>query len=261
MGVINITPDSFYDGSRKMDIKGILDVAAKMLSEGATFLDIGGYSSRPGADDISEKDEVDRILTPIRSLRKEFPEAVLSIDTFRRSVAEAAIDEGADMVNDISGGHLDTEMLTMIGQHKVPYVAMHMKGTPQTMATNNTYEDLLFEMGTYFSRIIDNLTSHGVKDIILDPGFGFAKNMDQNFMLLENLDYLKQFDYPILVGLSRKSMIYKTLKTDPGNALNGTSVLNTIALLKGANILRVHDVKYAIEVIELINKLAGDSGN
>ena len=256
MGILNVTPDSFYKGSRRNHEQEILNSARQMLEEGATFLDVGGYSSRPGADHIPEIEEIKRIKTPIELLKSEFPEAILSIDTFRTGVAEVAVKSGASMVNDISGGHLDNKMYDFIADSKVPYIAMHMKGTPQTMKELSNYQDMLKEITYYFSEILEKLTGKGVSDVILDPGFGFAKNIQQNFELLRSLDYLRILEHPLLAGLSRKSMIYKTLKNSPGEALNGTTVLNTLALQKGVSILRVHDVKPAVEAITLLKKTA-----
>jgi len=255
MGIINITPDSFFSGSRKNTSTDILKTAEKMLSEGATFLDIGGYSSRPGAVDISEQDELDRVLKPIEAIAKEFPQAIISIDTFRSGVAREAVANGARIINDISGGHLDPKMLGVVRELNVPYIAMHMRGTPQTMKEMTDYEDLLKEVTSYFSNVIHRCNDLGIKDVIIDPGFGFAKQASQSFQLLRDLKYLQQLERPMLVGVSRKSMIYKTLGTTPEEALNGTSVLNAIALLNGANILRVHDVKEAVEAIKLVEQL------
>lgn len=227
-----------------------------MLKEGATFLDIGGYSSRPGALDISPEEEVDRILEPITELSHQFPEAIISVDTFRSQVAVKAVEAGAHMVNDISAGNLDSEMLLTVGRLKVPYIAMHMRGTPQTMKQQTQYDDLLKEVVYYFSERIKAAKAAGIKDIIIDPGFGFAKTIQQNFYLLDNVDYLQHVGHLVLVGLSRKSMIYKTLNIPAEHALNGTTVLNTVALSKGASILRVHDVKEAVETIKLVKQLS-----
>jgi dihydropteroate synthase len=249
MGVINVTPDSFYGGSRKVEMRHILDTAEQMLTEGASFIDVGGYSSRPGAVDISVEEEVRRITKPISEIVKYFPELYISIDTFRSKVAQAAHECGASIVNDISAGDLDPDMFETVAKLKVPYIAMHMKGTPQNMIQNSNYDDLIKEI------TVEQLESMGVHDIILDPGFGFAKTIEQNFQLLNGLEHLKNIGKPLLAGLSRKSMIYKSLKIEPDGALNGTTVLNTVALLKGVSILRVHDVKQAVEAVQLINKL------
>lgn len=255
MGILNTTPDSFYAGSRKQTLNSVLDTAEKMLVEGATFLDIGGYSSRPGAIDISVKEEIERIAIPIEQIKKEFPKAIISIDTFRSSVARAALDHGASMVNDISAGHLDSEMLSFVATQNVPYIAMHMKGTPQNMKDLTEYQDLIPECMSYFSNVLHECSKLGIKDVILDPGFGFAKTAEQSFRMLNQLDHFKKLERPLLVGISRKSMIYRTLNISADEALNGTTVLNTLALSKGASILRVHDVKEAIEVTKLINAL------
>jgi len=255
MGVINITPDSFYSDSRSNTEKEILLSAEKMLNEGATFLDLGAYSSRPGADDISIEEELSRMIPAIETILQEFPEALLSIDTFRAEVAEKSILQGAALINDISAGKLDKKMLLVIAKYQVPYMMMHMKGTPQTMKNLNQYEDITAEVLFYFSERINAARMLGINDIILDPGFGFAKNINQNFELFSNLELFNSLDCPLLVGISRKSMIWKTLEITAQEALNGTSVLNTAALLKGANILRVHDVKEAVECIKLTREL------
>ncbi|OAQ40686.1 dihydropteroate synthase [Pedobacter psychrophilus] len=255
MGVLNITPDSFFEGSRTQTEKAIILQAEKMLSEGADILDLGAYSSRPDADDISEEEEEGRLLLALNAIVRKFPDAIISVDTFRASIAEKAIENGAHIINDISGGNLDNKMFETVGKLKVPYILMHMKGTPQTMKNLNQYDDMLQEICYYFSEKIAALKKAGVKDIILDPGFGFAKNIEQNFELLNKLSDFKIFELPILAGLSRKSMVWKTLKIKPEEALNGSSILNTIAILNGANILRVHDVKEAREVISLLNHL------
>ena len=255
MGIINITPDSFYSESRSTSDKEILESAEKMLTDGATFLDLGAYSSRPGADDISLDEELKRMIPAIELVLKEFPDAVLSIDTFRSEVAEKSIKSGASIINDISAGKLDEKMLSTVAKYQVPYIMMHMKGTPQTMKDLNQYEDLVADVLFYFSERIKAARDHGINDIIIDPGFGFAKNISQNFELLSKLDLFKNLELPILAGVSRKSMIWKKLGISANEALNGTTVLNTTALLKGANILRVHDVKEAIECIKLTNEL------
>jgi len=255
MGIINITPDSFFSGSRKTDMTNILTSAEGMLDDGATFLDIGGYSSRPGASDISIEEECDRVIGPISEIAKRFPKTNISIDTFRSEVAERALDAGASMINDISGGHLDKNMLDTVANHKVPYVAMHMRGNPQNMKDQTSYEDILLEIMKYFSAVIHDCNQKGIKDVIIDPGFGFAKTAEQSFDLLKKLDHFHHLQRPMLVGVSRKSMIYRTLKLTAEEALNGTSVLNTIALIKGAQILRVHDVKEAVEAVKLVNQL------
>ncbi len=255
MGILNITPDSFFDGGKFIEETQILKQVEKMLNEGATFIDIGGYSSRPGAKDISEEEEKSRVLPAIIAVQKSFPDCIISIDTFRSSIAKLAVEAGAGLINDISGGSLDNKMPEMVATLQVPYVLMHMKGTPQSMTTQATYENLLKEMINYFHQKINAFQKLGIKDIIIDPGFGFAKNSDQNFELLSKLDWIKILEKPILVGLSRKSMIWKSLTIQPHEALNGTTSLHTIALLKGAGILRVHDVKEAVEVVKLVSMM------
>jgi dihydropteroate synthase len=255
MGVLNITPDSFFKGSRTQTEKEIVSQAEKMLTEGATILDLGAYSSRPDAEDISFEEEERRLLPALNMIKSKFPEAIISVDTFRANIAEKAIENGAHIINDISGGTLDDKMFETVGRLKVPYVLMHIKGNPKTMKNLNQYDDMIQDICYYFSEKITALKNAGVRDIILDPGFGFAKNIDQNFELLHKLAEFKIFEFPILAGLSRKSMIWKTLKIDSDSALNGTTVLNTVALLNGANILRVHDVKEASEAVALTNHL------
>lgn len=254
MGIINVTPDSFYAGSRQMDLKSVLKQAEKMLAEGATFLDVGGYSSRPGAEDVSLEEESQRVLPAIKTIANQFPKVFISVDTFRSSIAKQAVDLGACMVNDISGGELDKKMFSTIAELQVPYVLMHMRGTPQTMTQHTDYEDLIKDIMDYFHPKVYQLRLMGVKDCMVDVGFGFSKTVEQNFTLLNALDYFKMLEKPLLVGLSRKSMIWRTLKTDAEHALNGTTTLHTIALIKGASILRVHDVKEAVETIELVGK-------
>lgn len=256
MGILNVTPDSFYDGGRYAQENKFLQQAEKMVVEGADFIDVGGHSTRPNATDISEREELDRVIPVVKVLLKEFPSAIISIDTFRAAIAKAAVEEGAGMINDISAGELDKEMIDTVGKLQVPYIAMHMRGTPQTMTQFTTYENLLREMLEYFHRKLYQLKTAGIKDVIIDPGFGFAKTIDQNFELLTNLERLHILEKPLLVGLSRKSMIWRTLKTTPEAALNGTTVLNTLALLKGASILRAHDVKEATEVIQLMTHVS-----
>ncbi len=255
MGIINITPDSFYSGSRSTTQKEILSNTEKMLQEGATFLDLGAYSSRPGADDISVDEELDRMTPAIEMILMEFPEAVLSIDTFRAEVAERCIQAGAALVNDISAGKLDQQMLPLIAKYQVPYIMMHMKGTPQSMKDLNQYDDITADVLFYFSERIKAARDLGINDLIVDPGFGFAKNIAQNFELLSKLELFKNLELPILIGVSRKSMIWKSLDISASEALNGTTVLNTAALLKGAGILRVHDVKEAMECIKLTREM------
>ncbi len=255
MGVLNVTPDSFYQGSRFDSEKAILTQCEKMLREGATFIDVGGYSSRPGAEEVSGSEEIRRISTAIRLIVRNFPEAIISVDTFRAAVAEIAIQEGASMINDISGGALDPEMFTFVAKARVPYILMHMRGDPKTMTGMSHYDNVVKDVTDYFHDRIHQLEALGVKDIIVDPGFGFAKNIQQNFQLLASLEYLQILNKIILVGISRKSMIWKSLATTPDEALNGTTCLHTIAILKGANILRVHDVKEAVEVCKLVSSI------
>ncbi|HNP95421.1 MAG TPA: dihydropteroate synthase [Cyclobacteriaceae bacterium] len=253
MGILNVTPDSFYDGGRHTTQSSILHRVEKMISEGAHFIDVGGYSSRPDAPDIPIEEELKRVIPVVQAIGNKFPETIISIDTFRSEVARQALESGASMINDISAGELDKDMFTLVARTKVPYVMMHMRGTPQTMRTLNQYENLTKEVTDYFHKKIDQLKSLKVTDVVIDPGFGFAKGPAQNFELLSNLGHLRLLEKPILIGLSRKSMIWRTLETTPENALNGTTVLNTIALLKGADILRIHDVKEAAEAIKLTN--------
>ncbi len=255
MGVLNVTPDSFYDGGKYDSDEAILTQTETMITAGASFVDVGGYSSRPGADDISVDEEIRRISKAIKLIVKNFPEIIISIDTFRSQVAHAAVQEGASLINDISAGELDDGMFALVAKLQVPYVLMHMKGNPQTMNQLSDYENIVKEVADYFHRKIDHLHKLGVKDIIIDPGFGFAKKAEQSFKLLDALNYFKILNKPVLVGISRKSMIWKTLQTTPDLSLNGTTCLNTFALLRGANILRVHDVREASEVCKLISAI------
>ena len=255
MGIINLTPDSFFSESRKTKVDDVLVKAEDMLKDGVTFLDLGGYSSRPGAEDITVDEELRRIIEPIEGIVSRFPEAIISVDTFRAQVAKEAVAAGATIVNDISAGRIDDAMLETVAHLGVPYIAMHMRGTPQTMKELTDYGDLLLETIKYFSERIENYNRLGIKDVIIDPGFGFAKTAKQSFDLLNRLDHFHHLGRPLLVGVSRKSMIYRTLNSTAQEALNGTSVLNTVALLKGARILRVHDVKEAVEAIKLIKQL------
>ncbi|PKA82233.1 dihydropteroate synthase [Ulvibacter sp. MAR_2010_11] len=259
MGIINVTPDSFYDGGKTTSRDNILVQAEQMLSDGATFLDIGGYSSRPGAEDISETKELERIQPAIEAILKKFPEAVLSIDTYRSKVAKKAVEAGAAIVNDISGGVLDSEMIPTVATLKVPYILMHIRGTPQDMTQHTNYKNVVTEVLNYFSERIAVARKAGINDIVVDPGFGFAKTRSQSFELLNHLELFQQLNTPILAGLSRKSLIYKTLETTATNALNGTTVLNSIALYKGVSLLRVHDVKEANECIALLQNLKNEA--
>ena len=254
MGVLNLTPDSFYDGNKFDNEKKILNQVEKMLNDGATFIDIGAYSSRPGATHISEDEEKSRIIGTVNLLISKFPDAILSIDTFRSSIADECLHAGASIINDITASEYDSEILKIAHKHKAPYVMMHMRGMPQDMIKQNKYDNLIKDILYYFSKKIEAARIVKLNDIIIDPGFGFSKNIDQNYNLLKNLGLLKSINLPILVGLSRKSMIYKLLKTTPELALNGTTSLNTIALLNGANILRVHDVKEAMECVKISNQ-------
>jgi len=255
MGILNTTPDSFYEGSRNITPDSFLNKAEIMLKQGATFLDIGGYSTRPGATDISKDEELKRVIPAVELLLKHFPESLISIDTFRSEVALQSIEAGAAIINDISAGNLDEGMMGVIAKYQVPYIMMHMRGTPQNMKDLNEYDDLAQEVLFYFSEKIKAARLLGINDLIIDPGFGFSKNVTQNFELLSHLELFKNLELPVLAGLSRKSTIYKTLGFGPEEALNGTTVLNTIAITKGAHILRVHDVKEAMEVVKLTSQL------
>ena len=255
MGVLNITPDSFYDGGRYVDAKNYLAKVDYMLAVGASIIDIGGASSRPGSAEIRAEEEWDRIQPVIIEIRKRYPSVVLSVDTYYSDVASKAIDHGANMINDISGGTFDKNMPAVIGKHNLPYVIMHIQGRPGNMQHDPIYMDVIAEIKTFFQKQIDLFNAHGADNLILDPGFGFGKTVDHNYIILNKLEQFQHQDYPIMVGLSRKSMINKVLSIKPDNALNGTTVLNTIALLKGAKILRVHDVKEALEAVSLVEKL------
>jgi dihydropteroate synthase len=253
MGVINITPDSFFPGSRQAGTDAVLHKAAQMLNEGATILDIGGQSTRPGSEKLSAEDELKRVIEPVQAIHQNFPEAFISIDTYYSIVAKEAVAAGASIINDISAGTMDERMIETVAALKVPYVLMHIQGTPQTMHQHLHYDDVTKEVLDFFIHKKDELNKSGITDIIIDPGFGFAKNIAQNFELLRNLSVFKMPDSPILLGLSRKSTIYKTLGISPDEALNGTTVLNTIGLMNGASILRVHDVKEAMEAVKLFD--------
>ena len=253
MGIINATPDSFYGGSRFNGVDEIAAKAEKMLNDGADIIDIGGQSTRPGSELISAKDEIDRVVPAIKTIANKFPKAFISIDTFYSKVAIAAVEAGATIVNDISAGGMDNKMIETVAELKVPYVLMHMKGTPQTMQQNTTYENVTRQVLDFFIARTNELKNAGIVDIIIDPGFGFAKTIDQNFELLKNISVFKMLDKAIMLGISRKSTIYKTLGVSADNALNGTSVLNTIGLMNGVSILRVHDVKEAKEAAKLFS--------
>lgn len=255
MGILNVTPDSFYDGGKHHLADQVLPKASQLIKEGATILDIGGYSSRPNADDVSIDEEISRVIPTIESIVKAHPQVIISIDTFRSKVAQEAVKAGAHIINDISGGNLDPEMFNTVARLQVPYILMHMRGTPQTMTALNSYDHLVFEVMQDLQQKITELHALGVHDLIIDPGFGFAKNINQNFHLLNHFYLLQALGLPLLAGISRKSMIYKTLQSNPQEALNGTTALHTIALQNGANILRVHDVKAALEAIRLVEKL------
>jgi dihydropteroate synthase len=251
MAIINITPDSFYDGGKFSSVSDIVKDAEMKISEGATIIDIGAASSRPKAPSVSVKDEIFRLREPLTKLRKEFPKMLISIDTYLSEVAEFAIDLGADIINDISGGELDSKMIDAVAKHQIAYVLMHMQGTPQNMQLNPTYENVVKELGDFYKSKIADCQSKGFDKLIIDVGFGFGKTVEHNFELLKHLNDFTEFGFPILAGLSRKSMINKVIHTSPVTALNGTTVLNTIALQNGANILRVHDVKEAKQAIDL----------
>jgi dihydropteroate synthase len=255
MGILNVTPNSFYDGGKHNEINSIMHQVDKMLSEGADFIDIGAYSSKPSAEFVSEEEEIKRLVPIIKELVDHFPSIVLSVDTFRANVAKVAVEHGVGIINDISAGLLDEKMLETVADLKVPYIMMHMRGNPQTMQSLTNYEDIVKEMIFYFSERIQKARSFGISDLIIDPGFGFAKTLEQNYEVLHKMELFSMLELPLLAGISRKSMIYKVLENSPQEALNGTSVLNTIALQKGAKILRVHDVKEAVECIKLVSKL------
>ncbi len=255
MGIVNLTPDSFYSGSRFTSETEVVNQAQKMLLEGAHILDLGAYSTRPGASNVSAEEEAKRLLPAIKAIKSNFPDVILSVDTFRANIARLTIEAGADMINDVSGGEYDAQMFATIADLQVPYILMHNRGTAQTMHQLNHYNNLMGDIILYFSAKINNLRALGVHDIVLDPGFGFAKNVAQNFELLNCFKQLEILELPVLAGLSRKSMIWKSLNIKPDDALNGTSVLNTVALQNGAKILRVHDVKEAVECVKLVSML------
>ena len=255
MGILNVTPNSFYDGGKHKEINSIIHQVDKMLSEGADFIDIGAYSSKASAEFVSEEEEIKRLVPIVKSLVETFPNIILSVDTFRAQVAKASVEHGVAMVNDIAAGLLDDKMLEIVAELKVPYIMMHMRGNPQTMQSLTDYNDIVKEMIFYFSERIQKARSFGISDIVIDPGFGFAKTLEQNYEVLHKMELFEMLELPILVGVSRKSMIYKVLESSPQESLNGTSVLNTIALQKGAKILRVHDVKEAVECLKLVSKL------
>ena len=256
MGIINITPDSFFSGSRFNSEAAILERVGQIVDEGGSMVDVGAYSSRPGAENVSADIELARLLSALKVIRDRYPNLIVSVDTFRAEVAERVVTEGfADIINDISGGEMDGAMFDTVARLKVPYILMHMQGTPDTMQLNPTYRDVVADVSLWLSERVDKLRSMGVNDIIIDPGFGFGKTVEHNYSMLNRLDEFRLFQLPLLVGLSRKSMIYKVLDGDPEGSLNGTTALNTVALLKGANILRVHDVKEAVECVKLVSEL------
>lgn len=262
MGILNLTPDSFYSGCRAQAEEEVAARIRQIRDEGASIIDVGAYSSRPGAEHIPAHEEMERLRRGLVQIHREWPEAIVSVDTFRAEVAEWCVgEEGVAIINDISGGEMDEAMFPTVARLGVPYILMHMQGTPQTMQTNPKYEDLVPEVFAYLAQRVERLRTLGVKDIILDPGFGFGKTLDHNYELLGRLQEFRLFDLPLLVGVSRKSMIYRFLGGTPQTSLNGTTILNTVALLKGAHILRVHDVREAVEVVRLTERLRPYSGN
>ena len=254
-GILNLTPDSFYDGGKYIGTQSVINQCNKMITEGADFIDIGAQSSRPGAKEISLDEELKRLLPTLEILLKKFPDVLFSIDTYRSKVAEESINMGASIINDISSGNIDPQMMSTIGRLKVPLILMHMKGTPSVMKENPFYKDIITEMIKYFSEKINEAHSLGINDLIIDPGFGFGKTIEDNYTILKNIELFQNLNLPIMVGVSRKSMIYKKLGVNIENSLNGTSILNTVALTKKVQILRVHDVKEAKECIDLLQEL------
>lgn len=254
MGILNVTPNSFFDGGKYNAVDKLEEQVEKMLQEGAAIIDLGAYSTQPNAPFVSEEEELERMIPVVKHLVARFPDIILSIDTFRSEVAKQALENGAAMINDVSAGFLDDKMMQVVGAFKVPYIMMHMKGTPQNMQQFTDYDDVMHDMICYFSERIAKAKSYGIVDVIIDPGFGFSKTLDQNYEVLHKLELLQNLDVPVLSALSRKSMIYKYFQTTPQEALNGTTVLNTISLMKGANLLRVHDVKEAVECVKLYMK-------
>jgi dihydropteroate synthase len=255
MGIVNLTPDSFYDGGRYTTLELAIKRCAALLEEGADIIDLGAVSTRPGAAVVSEKEERRRLLPVLKKLKKTFPAAIISIDTFRSSIAKESLLEGASMINDISGGAMDAKMFEVVGNAKAPYILMHSKGTPQNMQVNPVYKDVVAEIKQFFMEGLNKLKKEGAEQVILDPGFGFGKTVEHNYEILARFNEFGSFNRPMMAGISRKSMVNKVLKTKPGNALTGTIALNTVALLKGANLLRVHDVKEAKQVVDLIKML------
>lgn len=261
MGILNLTPDSFYDGGKFSSEKKILTHVVSMLENGMDILDVGGYSSRPGAKNISVKQEEKRVIPILKYLRKEFKDLIISVDTFRSEIARKSIENGADIINDISAGEIDEEIMNVVSEYNIPYVIMHMKGDPQTMQKNANYDDVCREIISYLAQRVKKAREYKINDLIIDPGFGFGKTLQHNYEILSNLHHFEMIDLPLLVGFSRKSMITKALEIEKEFALNGTSILNTIALMKGSKILRVHDVKEAKECINLYNLTTNNSGN
>ena len=255
MGILNVTPNSFYDGGKFTDDKQILSHIEKMLTAGVDFIDVGGYSSKPNAELLSEEEELKRVIPVIQKITKTFPAAIISIDTFRSEVARQSVENGAAIINDIAAGSLDENMMKTVAKLQVPYIMMHMKGNPQTMQSLANYENIVKEMLFYFSEKVALARSYGINDLIINPGFGFAKTIEQNFEVLQKLELFQMLELPLLIGVSRKSMVHKTLGITADSSLNGTTSLNTIALMKGAKILRVHDVKEAVECVKLYTKL------
>ena len=260
MGIINITPDSFYSASRFRVESDINNRVEDIIEEGGDMVDVGAYSTRPGADELPEQEELDRLLPALTLIRKKYPDLIVSVDTFRSNIARCLVKEGlTDIINDVSGGEIDSAMFETIAELNVPYILMHNKGIPQNMQQKPVYSDVVAEVSLWMARKVDILRGLGVNDIIIDPGFGFSKTLEHNYTLFSHIEEFDLFQLPILIGISRKSMIYKLLKTDAGSALNGSSVLNTVALMKGANILRVHDVKEAVECVKLVSKVKSAS--
>ncbi len=261
MGILNLTPDSFFDGGRFLSEKKILTHVVSMIENGMDILDIGGYSSRPGAKTLSVKEEEERVIPILKILKKEFKDLIISVDTFRAEIARKSIENGVDIINDISAGEIDEEIMKIVSNYNTPYIIMHMKGNPQTMQKNPNYDDVCREIISYLAQRVKKAREYKINDLIIDPGFGFGKTLEHNYEILSNLHHFEMIDLPLLVGFSRKSMITKALKIEKEFALNGTSILNTIALIKGAKILRVHDVKEAKECINLYNLTINSSGN
>ncbi len=256
MGILNVTPDSFYAESRTAGEQNILNRVKQIQQEGGSIVDIGAYSSRPGADEVTTEEEMRRLREALIAIRREYPDTIISVDTFRADVAKMCVEEyGVQIINDISGGMLDARMFETVARLGVPYILMHMRGTPQTMQQMTQYQSFVKDVFIYFAEKLQQLRDLGQKDIILDPGFGFGKTLEQNYELMQHMNEFKMFDLPVLVGISRKSMIYKLFGTTPQESLNGTTILNTFALTQGAHILRVHDVKQAVEAVQIVNKI------